>query len=69
MLLLLFLHLYKVKGLIGSILAIGYMAVVLLVIRYTNVDLSIAGIASIIMIAIMNYILQIAIIENSNKKL
>lgn len=58
---------YKLKGLIGSILAIGYMAVVLLVIRYTNVDLSIAGIASIIIIAIMNYILQIAIIKNSNK--
>ena len=58
---------YKLKGLIGSILAIGYMAVVLLVIRYTNVDLSIAGIASIIIIAIMNYILQITIIENSNK--
>lgn len=58
---------YKLKGLIGSILSIGYMAVVLLVIRYTNVDLSIAGISSIIIIGIMNYILQIAIIKNSNK--
>lgn len=58
---------YKLKGLIGSILSIGYMAVVLLVIRYTNVDLSIAGISSIIIIGVMNYILQIAIIKNSNK--
>lgn len=58
---------YKLKGLIGSILAIGYMGVVLLVVRYTNVDISISGIASIIIIAIINYILQVAIIENSNK--
>ena len=58
---------YKLKGLIGSILSIGYIGVVLLVIRYTNVDISIAGICSVILIALMNYVLQIAIIQNSNK--
>lgn len=59
---------YKSKGLIGSILSIGYMAIVLLVIRYANVEVSVSGLVAIIAIAIMNYIIQIAIIKNSNKK-
>lgn len=59
---------YKSKGLIGAILSIGYMAIVLIVIRYANVEVSVAGVAAIIAIAIMNYIIQIAVIKNSNKK-
>ena len=59
---------FKSKGLIGAILSIGYIAVSLLVIRYTNVQVSVAGLAALAIITIMNYILICMLISNSNKK-
>ncbi len=59
---------YKTKGVLASILAIGFIALVLLVIRYTNVKVSSAGIIAIIAVSILNYLLEILILNNSNKK-
>lgn len=46
---------FKMKGLLMSILSIGYVAIHLLVIRYTNVILSIDGILAIGLSYVLNY--------------
>lgn len=58
---------YKLKGFLTAILSIGFIAVSLLIIRYTNVYISIAGLIGIITIAIINYLLQFSILKNENK--
>lgn len=58
---------YKLKGFLTAILSIGFIAVSLLIIRYTNVYISIAGLIGIIAIAIINYLLQFSILKNENK--
>ena len=55
---------YKLKGFLTAILSIGFIAVSLLIIRYTNVYISIAGLIGIITIAIINYLLQFSILKN-----
>lgn len=47
---------YKLTGLLGSISYIGLSSILLLLIRYTNVTLSIQGIFGIAIILILNYI-------------
>ena len=58
---------YKLKGFLSAILSIGFIAVSLLIIRYTNVYISIAGLIGIITIAIINYLLQFGILNNEKK--
>ena len=65
---------YKVNGLLSSIAFIGLISLYLLVIRYTNVSVSIQGIVGIIVTIILNYIFInkiLATIKKSedNKKL
>lgn len=46
----------KTKGILATILQIGYIAFLLLTLRYTNVKITIEGIIGIIISAIINYI-------------
>ncbi len=59
---------FKAKGFIATFLQIGYIALLLLVIRYTNVIITIEGILGIIISAILNYILVYAMLSNLKKK-
>lgn len=47
---------YRVNGLLSAIAFIGFVSLYLLVIRYTNVSISIQGIVGIIVTMILNYI-------------
>lgn len=48
---------YKGKGILAGISIIGYVALLLLVIRYANVEVSIAGIIEILFSTLINYML------------
>ena len=47
---------FRVKGFVATFLQIGYIAVVLLIIRYTNVIITLEGFAGILLSVILNYI-------------
>lgn len=55
---------YKKLGLFSIISLIGYVAILLITLRYTNVVITLTGIIAIILGAIMNYIYMINIIKN-----
>lgn len=55
---------YKKLGLFSIISLIGYVAVLLVILRYTNVVITITGILAIILSVIMNYIYMINVIKN-----
>ena len=46
----------KIKGLLASVLQIGYIAMLLLALRYTNVKITLEGIGGILISVILNYI-------------
>lgn len=56
----------KTKGLLASILQIGYIALLLLTLRYTNVKITIEGICGILISAILNYIYIYMAFKNIN---
>lgn len=58
---------YKKLGLFGIISYLGYMAVLLLIIRYTNLIITIEGICGIIILAILNYILLMYLLQQLKK--
>lgn len=45
----------KAKGILASILQIGYIAILLLILRYTNIKITMEGIAGILISVIINY--------------
>ena len=49
---------YKTRGLLASISFIGFVAVLSLLLRYTNVNISIEGIGGIILTIIINFIIN-----------
>ena len=59
---------YKEKGIFTSISLIGYIAVLLLVLRYTNVVITIDGIVAIILSTLLNYLLLIKLLSYIEKK-
>lgn len=59
---------FKSKGFIATFLQIGYIALLLLVLRYTNVVITIEGIIGIVISAILNYILVYVMLNNLKKK-
>lgn len=61
-----FIVLLKTKGLLASILQIGYIALLLLTLRYTNVKITLEGIGGILISAILNYIYLYKIFKNIN---
>lgn len=48
---------FKAKGLVATFMQIGYIALLLLAVRYTNVVITIEGIVGIVISAILNYAL------------
>lgn len=56
----------KVKGLLASVLQIGYIALLLLTLRYTNVKITIEGIFGILAASILNYIYIYQAFKNIN---
>ncbi len=58
---------YHVKGLLASISFIGYIALLLLTVRYTNVTISIIGLIGIVVSIIINYILLQKLLKNMEK--
>lgn len=59
---------FKAKGFIATFLQIGYIAILLLAIRYTNVILTIEGVIGIILAVILNYIFVYVMLNNLKKK-
>ena len=59
---------YKKLGILAIISHIGYLALFLLIIRFTNLILTMEGICAILISAILNYILLIYILESLKKK-
>lgn len=59
---------YKLTGVLGSISYIGLASILLLLIRYTNVTLSIQGILGIVIILILNYMLINKLLSNFKKE-
>ena len=59
---------FKMKGLLMSILSIGYVAVLLLAIRYTNVILSLDGILAVGVAYVVNYCFNYMLLTNIKNK-
>lgn len=58
---------YKSKGLLSAISYVGLLSILLLIIRYTNVVLSIEGISAIFIVLILNYIFINKILRSLNE--
>lgn len=54
---------YKGKGILSGISIIGYVALLLLAIRYANVEVSIAGIIEILFSTLINYMLVVSMLK------
>lgn len=54
---------YKGKGILGSISFIGYIALLLIALRYFNVEISIGGIVAILFSSIVSYAMVIRILK------
>ena len=62
---------YRVNGLLGALANIGFLALVLLAIRYGKVALTLSGIAGIVVATIIEYVITILVVrqykENSDQ--
>ena len=59
---------YKKLGLFAIISYIGYMAVLLLALRYTNIVITLEGICALIIVAILNYVLLYSTLHRLQKQ-
>lgn len=59
---------YRVKGILATILSIGYVAILLLAIRYANVVLSIEGILAIALSFVVNTVFNIMLLNRIKEK-
>ena len=55
------------KGILGAISYLGFIALYLLLIRYTNVEISLSGIIAIALIGILDYILSMKLLPIDKK--
>ncbi len=58
---------YKERGILASIALVGYIATLLIVLRYTNVVITLDGIASIVISALLSYMLIIQILKSEKE--
>lgn len=58
---------YKVKGVLTSVALIGYTAILLLVLRYTNVVITISGMVAIVLSIVLEYIAILKILKYNFK--
>ncbi len=54
---------YKTKGILASISLVGYIAILLIAIRYFNVEISIAGLIGIALSVIISYFIENSILK------
>lgn len=59
---------FKAKGFIATYFQIGFLAVLLLVLRFTNVTLTVEGIAGIIIALVLEYIFTYIVLDNMKEK-
>lgn len=59
---------YRVKGIMSTILSVGYVAILLLAIRYANVVLSIEGILAIALSFVVNTVFNIMLLNRIKEK-
>lgn len=59
---------YRVKGIMATILSVGYVAILLLTIRYANVVLSIEGILAIALSFVVNTVFNIMLLNRIKEK-
>ncbi len=57
---------YKAKGILACIVYAGFMAIYLLLLRYTNVIISLEGIVGIIIIAALDYLVTMQLLKSQN---
>ena len=60
---------FKARGILASIMSIGFLAILLLIVRYTNVTLSIEGIIAIEISFIIHIITQVMICKSLGKEM
>ena len=58
---------YKSKGVVVSVCMVGFIALYLLVLRYANVVITLEGIFSVALVFVINYILNIMILNRIQK--
>lgn len=54
---------YKTKGLLAGIASIGFISILSILLRYTNVNISVEGICGILLVIIINYIIEQKMLE------
>lgn len=59
---------FKKTGILVSLVQIGYVALLLLIIRYTNVVMTITGMMGLVLSIVFNYLMLYMILENLEKK-
>ncbi len=59
---------FKAKGFIATYFQIGFLATLLLVIRFTNVTLTMEGMAGIVIALVLEYIFTYIVLENMKEK-
>ena len=57
----------KSKGILVSILEIGYISLLLLALRYTNIKITLEGVIGIVISMILSYMYIYSSFKNSNK--
>ena len=62
-----FIVIFKLNGIIASILQIGYIALLLLVLKYTNVIITLEGLFAIILAGIINMIFIYKVLQDVKK--
>ena len=60
---------YKEKGILVSISLIGYLALLLIVLRYTNVIITTSGLIAIILSVVLDYMISLKILKNIEEAL
>ena len=58
---------YKSSGAVGAVSYIGLMSLLLIIIRYTNVVLSLEGLFGIVIVLILNYVLVSKMLSKTNR--
>ncbi len=54
---------YKTKGILASISLVGYMAILLIALRYFNVEISLGGLVGIVLSAIISYVITVNLLK------
>lgn len=63
-----FIIIFKLKGIMASVLQIGYVALLLLVLKYTNVCVTIEGLFAIVLVSIINVAFMYKVFKNGNSQ-